>query len=67
MKQKENLVIGVTLVKCPRCNTEVATSVKEWNYAKFQAQNFYCPSCGVGFVAYFCKGKLSHTIPRRKT
>lgn len=54
------------LVECPRCGTEISTSTREWDYHVFHVKKFDCERCDKGLMAYFRKGKLSHTIPKRK-
>lgn len=54
------------MVNCPFCKTEVAKSIKEWNYRR----NFYrvklhmCPNCKNQFRAYYHNNTFSHTIPK---
>jgi len=54
------------MVKCPRCGKEVSDLEKEWDYSAFHVKRFDCRKCGKTFMAYFHKGKLSHTIPKHK-
>jgi transposase-like protein len=53
-------------MKCPRCENETKESHKEWNYAAFHVKKFECKKCRQSFMAYFHKGKFSHTIPKKK-
>jgi len=57
---------GLILVKCPRCEMEVSAASKEWDYSFFHVKMFDCKRCNKSFKVYYCEGKLSHTIPKRK-
>jgi len=52
------------MVNCPRCGKDVPKASKEWDYAVFHVKQFNCGKCEKKFMAYYRKGKLSHTIPK---
>ena len=69
LRYKIDIEIWVrVLVKCPRCETEVSNSIKEWDYrhSYYHVIMYNCQKCGKSFMAYFHKDKLSHTIPKAK-
>jgi DNA-directed RNA polymerase subunit RPC12/RpoP len=54
-----------TVLKCPRCGSDVSAPLKEWSYAAFRVKKHYCAKCKKNFMAYYTKdGKFSHTIPK---
>ena len=53
------------MVECPRCETEVSTFIREWNYSVFHVRRFDCEKCDKALMAYYREGKLSHTIPTK--
>jgi len=65
-KSYDIYLVGLPLVKCPRCGTEVSTSSREWDYHVFHVKRFDCKKCDRLFMAYYREGKLSHTIPKQK-
>ena len=54
-------------MKCPRCGNEIVDSHKEWDYSVFHVKKFDCKECDKPVMAYYQKGKLSHTIPKSKS
>lgn len=54
-------------MNCPRCGDEAVDSLQEWDYAVFHVKRFDCKRCHKAFMAYYRKGKLSHTIPKGKS
>lgn len=50
------------MVKCPKCNKEVAKPVKEWKYHTFMVEAFLCSNCGTKFREYTKDGKHSFTL-----
>jgi 5-methylcytosine-specific restriction endonuclease McrA len=54
------------MAKCPRCNSPVKLTGKEWDYGPFHVKQHSCSDCEKMFMEYYKDDKLSHIIPKKK-
>ena len=55
----------VNMTSCPRCGKEAKATGKTWKFGLFDGKGFYCNNCKKPFSAFYKKGVLSHTVPKR--
>jgi len=55
----------VEMTSCPRCGKEAKPTGKTWKFGLFDAKGYHCKSCNKTFSAFYKKGVLSHTVPKK--
>lgn len=56
---------AVEMTSCPRCGKEAKPTGKTWKFGLFDAKGYHCKSCDKTFSAFYKKGVLSHTVPKK--